>query len=117
MGSSCAMSKSNAFLAAVTLAGSGVLAHSVYQILFLPPDPAWVLLATLAVISGLFTITVPSVSATISVSETFIFTSVLLFGTPVATVIVASEALIMSAWRHRRELRKVLFNATEATLS
>ncbi len=117
MGSNRTISNSNAYLTAVTAVGGGVLVHSVYQILFLPPDPAWVLLATLTVISALFTITVPSVSATISVSETFIFTSVLLFGTPVATVIVASEALIMSAWRHRRELRKVLFNATEATLS
>ena len=117
MGSNRTISNSNAFLAAVTVAGGGVLVHSVYQVLFLPPDPTWVLLATLTVISGLFTIAVPSVSATISVSETFIFTSVLLFGTPVATVIVACEALIMSASRHRRELRKVLFNATEATLS
>ncbi len=94
-----------------------MLAHSVYQVLFLPPDPTWVLLATLTIISGLFTIRVPSVSATISVSETFIFASVLLFGPSVATVIVASEALIMSAWRHRRERRKVLFNVTEAALS
>ena len=83
----------------------------------LPPGVSWFLVAALAVLSGLFTIKVPSIPATISVSETFVFTTVLIFGTPAATVTVALEALIMSSWRHRREFHKVLFNATEPTLS
>jgi hypothetical protein len=74
-------------------------------------------LAGLAVTSGFFTIKVPSISATISVSETFVFTTVLFFGAPAATVTVALEALTISSWRHRHEFRKVLFNATEPTLS
>lgn len=91
--------------------------RSAHQLYLFPPDPTWLLLAALTLISGLFTIRVPSISATISVSETFIFTSVLLFGTPAATITVALEALVISSWRQRQEARKVVFNATEPALS
>jgi putative nucleotidyltransferase with HDIG domain len=75
------------------------------------------ILAALTLFSFMFTIKVPGVPASISVSETFVFASVLLFGTAAATVTVALNALIMSSWRHRREPLKVLFNAAEPTLS
>jgi putative nucleotidyltransferase with HDIG domain len=74
-------------------------------------------LAALTLFSFVFTIKVPGIPAKISVSETFVFTSVLLFGTAAATATVALDALIMSGWRHRREPLKVLFNATEPALS
>src|SRR3989304_3148571 len=105
------------FIGTVIAFGGAVILYSLFQLYVLPPHPTWLLLAALTLISGLFTITVPSVSATISVSETFIFTSVLLFGTPVATAIVAFEALLMSSLRHRHDVRKVLFNMTEPALS
>ena len=75
------------------------------------------LLAALTLLSFFFTVKVPGIPAKISVSETFVFTSVLLFGTAAATVTVALDALIMSGWRHRREPLKVLFNTTEPALS
>src|SRR5688572_22699686 len=109
--------KGTLFIGAVIALGGSVILHSLYQLYLFPPHPTWLLLAALTLISGLFTIAVPSVSATISVSETFIFTSVLLFGTPVATVTVAFEALLMSSLRHRHDARKVLFNMTEPALS
>lgn len=105
------------FISAIVAAGSLALAHSLQQLYQNPPSATWLILAALTLLSGSFTIKVPSVSATISVSETFVFTSVLLFGTPAATVTVALDALVMSSWRHRREFYKVLFNATEPTLS
>jgi putative nucleotidyltransferase with HDIG domain len=109
--------KAKVFIGAVIAFGGAAILHSLFQLYALPPHPTWLLLGALTLISGLFTIAVPSVSATISVSETFIFTSVLLFGTPVATIIVAFEALLMSSLRHRHEARKVLFNMTEPALS
>jgi putative nucleotidyltransferase with HDIG domain len=105
------------FVAATVAAGSLALADALCRVYQAPPSSDWLVLAGLTLLSGFFTIKVPSVSATISVSETFVFTSVLLFGTPAATVTVAIEALVMSSWRHRREFHKVLFNATEPTLS
>jgi putative nucleotidyltransferase with HDIG domain len=109
--------KAKVFIGTVIALGGAAILHSLVQLYVLPPHPSWLLIAALTLISGLFTIAVPSVSATISVSETFIFTSVLLFGTPAATIIVAFEALLMSSLRHRHEARKVLFNMTEPALS
>lgn len=109
--------KAKIFIGTVIIFGGAAILHSLVQLYVLPPHPSWLLIAALTLISGLFTIAVPSVSATISVSETFIFTSVLLFGTPAATIIVAFEALLMSSLRHRHEARKVLFNMTEPALS
>jgi putative nucleotidyltransferase with HDIG domain len=109
--------KAKIFIGTVTALGAAVILQSLNQLYVHPPHASWLLIAALTLISGLFTIAVPSVSATISVSETFIFTSVLLFGTPAATITVAFEALLMSSLRHRHEARKVLFNMTEPALS
>jgi putative nucleotidyltransferase with HDIG domain len=105
------------FVASVVGAGAIVLCRSLYLLHQAPPSSGWLILALLTLFSGVFTVKVPTVPVTISVSETFVFTSVLLFGTSPATVTVALEALIMSSWRHRKEPRRVLFNATEPTLS
>jgi putative nucleotidyltransferase with HDIG domain len=105
------------FIGTVIALGGTVILYSLLQLYVFPPHPTWLLLAALTLVSGLFTIAVPSVSATISVSETFIFTSAVLFGTPVATLTVAFEALLMSSLRHRHDVRKVLFNMTEPALS
>ena len=75
------------------------------------------LLAALTLLSFFLTVKLPGIPAKISVSETFVFTSVLLFGTAAATVTVALDALIMSGWRHRHEPLKVMFNTAEPALS
>jgi putative nucleotidyltransferase with HDIG domain len=71
----------------------------------------------MALLSGSFTVKVPSVPATISVSETFVFSCALLFGTPAATITVALDALVMSLWRRRRDTTRILFNIAEPALS
>jgi putative nucleotidyltransferase with HDIG domain len=109
--------KTKTFVAVIVVVGSFALVHSIYQIYRFPPPSGWLLLAALTLLSGSFTIKVPAVPATISFSETFVFASVLLFGTPAATLTVALDAVIITSWRHRRELPKVLFNATEPTFS
>ena len=40
----------------------------------------WAILALLTLLSGSATVSLPSLPATVSVSETFVFTSVILFG-------------------------------------
>jgi putative nucleotidyltransferase with HDIG domain len=105
------------FVSTVVVAGGATLAHSLYELYSNPISSEWMLLAALTLLSFFFTVKVPGIPAKISVSETFVFTSVLLFGTSAATVTVALDALIMSGWRHRRDPLKVLFNTTEPALS
>src|SRR5258706_11260626 len=87
------------FVAAVVIAGAAALFHSLYRLYENPTGLSWYVIAALTLLSGSFTIKVPSIPATISVSETFVFICVPLFGTPAATVTVALEALIMTSWR------------------
>ena len=67
-----------------------------------PISWGWSFLAVLTLISGSATVKLPSVPATISVSETFVFTSVLLFGSAAGTLTVALDALVISLWLARR---------------
>jgi putative nucleotidyltransferase with HDIG domain len=77
-----------------------------------PPGTEWFILAALTLFTGSFTVKVPAIAARISVSETFVFTSVLLFGPAAGTVTVALDALIISFWLDRRskQVHRVLFN-------
>ena len=94
--------------------GAGVVAvvHSSHAIYVQPIGYQWLILAALTLISGSATVRLVSVPATISISETFVFTSVLLFGTAAGTLTVALDTLVMSFWlaRRRPEVLRVLFN-------
>jgi putative nucleotidyltransferase with HDIG domain len=62
----------------------------------------WIVLAILTLVSGSATVKLPSVPATISISETFVFTSVLLFGPAAGTLTVALDAFVISIWLARK---------------
>jgi len=101
--------------------GAAVLAVAVID---LPKGPDgyyldWLILAALTAISGSATIKLPSVPASLSVSETFVFTSVILFGPAAGTLTVALDGLIISLWlsRHRKEPHRVLFNMAAPAIS
>jgi putative nucleotidyltransferase with HDIG domain len=57
--------------------------------------------------------------ATISVSETFVFTSVLLFGSAAGTLTVALDALVISFWAYRKghPPYKIVFNVCALPLT
>lgn len=106
------------YVAVVCLAGLSVLGHSVVALVREPIPVQWLVLAGLTLLSGYFTIKVPSLQARLSVSETFVFTAVLLFGTPAGTITVALDTLV--AWGSRRRSRETLrnlFNLSSASLS
>ena len=96
-----------------------VIGHSVYVLYSTPVTSKWFLLAALTLLSGSITVKLPSVPATLSVSETFVFTSVLLFGTAAGAITVMLDGLIISLWLQRKKLEchKLLFNATAPALS
>ena len=106
-----------AYVACVVLAGSVALGHSLFSILSDPPSIAWLYLAVLTFFSGYFTVKVPSIPARISVSETFVLTAILLFGTAPGTLIVALDGFIISIVRRKRRLHRVLFNTAEPVFS
>ncbi len=101
--------------------GAAVLVAAVID---LPKGPDgyyldWLLLAALTAISGSATVKLPSIPASLSVSETFVFTSVLLFGPPAGTLTVALDGLIISLWlsKNRKEFHRILFNVAAPAIS
>lgn len=100
------------YLTSVILAGLIVVLHSLYSLYTKPVGYEWFVLAGLTLLSGSFTVKVPTIPARLSVSETFVFAAVLLFGPAAATMVVALDSLIISLWifRKSRRAERVLFN-------
>src|SRR5436309_15837336 len=86
------------YVALVVVFGALVIAQSLYRVHVEPLGYQWYILAALALLSGSATVQLPSVPASISVSETFVFAAVLLFGRVAGTVTVALEGLVISFW-------------------
>lgn len=107
------------YVTAVVLAGAVVAGLSAYDLLTGPVRKQWFLLAALTLLSGSATVKLPSVPATISISETFVFTSVLLYGPSAGALIVALDGLIISFWfaKRRKEFHRVAFNMSAPALS
>jgi putative nucleotidyltransferase with HDIG domain len=106
-----------AVIVALGLIAIGICIASLYQH---PVSSEWVFLALLTLLTGSFTVAVPGLPARISVSETFVFTSVLLFGTPAATLTVALDTLVATLAARRKAPQaplKILFNLASAALS
>src|SRR5688572_19939150 len=108
------------FVILVVCAGLMTIAHSLATLIRQPIGWKWTILAVLTLVSGSATVKLPSLPATISVSETFVFTSVLLFGPAAGTFTVALDALVISLWGHRQKRQppyKSLFNVSALALT
>jgi putative nucleotidyltransferase with HDIG domain len=105
------------FVVAVTVAGIFALAHACYGLATTPSDLDWLALALLTFVSGTFAVKIPAASATISVSEVFVFSLAILHGGPAATITVAIDGLMTSLYRGNRAPRRLLFNIFEPAVS
>jgi putative nucleotidyltransferase with HDIG domain len=106
-----------ASVAALGLIAIGICIANLYA---KPVSTEWVFLALLTLLTGSFTVAVPGLPARISVSETFVFTSVLLFGTSAGTLTVALDTLVATLAARRKAPQaplKILFNLASAALS
>ena len=106
-----------ASVAALGLIAIGICIANLYAV---PVSTEWVFLALLTLLTGSFTVAVPGLPARISVSETFVFTSVLLFGTSAGTLTVALDTLVATLAARRKAPQaplKILFNLASAALS
>ncbi len=106
-------------LLAVCLAGAGVLAHAIAGLspLSAAQGAAIVVLAICTIVSGRFAIQVPGRSATVSVSEVFVFMAILLFGPGPASLIVAVDGFLTSIQQKRLRPYRVVFNVAEPAIS
>ncbi len=107
------------YVTIIVIAGTMIVAQSFYDLVVHPIGWSWTILALLTLVSGSATIRLASLPATISVSETFVFTSVLLFGASVGTLTVALDALVISLWSYARghRLYKIVFNVCALPLT
>src|SRR5262245_43447073 len=107
-----------AYVAVVVLAGFIALAQSIHRLYIEPIGEQWFILAALTLLTGSFTVKVPSINAHISVSETFVFASVLLFGVPAGAMTVLLECLIINFWiKQGRPVHRILFNITAPAIA
>lgn len=81
----------------------------------------WFIFGGLAIVSGWFSVKLPSTSASISIAETFVFAGTLLFGRTIGTILVLLDvvALCLKAWVSGRPMRweRVVFNLGTPPLS
>jgi putative nucleotidyltransferase with HDIG domain len=107
----------NLYLWAVAAVGIGVVGHALRVGYQNPPPFEWFVLAALTLLTGSFTVKVPSETARLSVSETFVFTSTLLFGVDAGTITAVLDALVMSFWLKRSSVSRLLFNVAASAIA
>src|SRR5262249_39154665 len=107
------------YVAVVVGIGLAAVVHSIVVLFKYPIPNEWFVLAALTLLTGSFTIKVPSIASRISVSDTFVFASVLLFGAAAGTLTVLLETLVISLWvkRESRTLYRALFNVAAPAVS
>ncbi len=107
------------FVVAVGVCGAAAVVDAFRDLYLHPIGWRWLTLAALTLVSGSATVNLPSLPATVSVSETFVFTSVLLFGSAPGTLTVALDALVISIWSYRKghPTYKIAFNVCAVPLS
>lgn len=106
------------FVATVVFLGGWAVASSALHLASGELSTGWPFFALLTLLSGFFTVKVPSVSSTISVSEAFVFCAVLLYGIDAGTITVALDAAVISLRVGRlRPLHRALFNLSAGPLS
>ena len=103
----------------VSAIGITIAVYSLAQLLTQQVSLQWLILAALTLLTGSFTVGIPSVKARLSVSDTFVFASVLLFGPAAGTITAVLDALIISLRLSRRfrAPRRVIFNVSLIAIS
>ena len=106
-----------AYVGVVVACGAAVIAASIVQLISAPPHPYWLVLLLLTVMSGPLSVPLPSTLATFSVSDTFVFASLVWFGPEAAALTIALDGFLVSLRAQQRRLSRSLFNLSEPALS
>jgi putative nucleotidyltransferase with HDIG domain len=107
------------YIVAIIVLGAAAIVRSLTSLILQPVGFEWLVLAALTLLTGSFSMKVPSVSARISVSEAFVIAGVLAFGPHVATVIVVLDSLVLTSWLRgpSRSPLRALFNMSAGALA
>jgi putative nucleotidyltransferase with HDIG domain len=106
-----------AYLVVVVIAGAAVIAHSAILIHASSLNVYVLLLVALTIASGRVVIKIPGRPATVSVSEVFIFASIVLYGPAIPVLTVSIDGLWSSLTQSNRRLYRMLFNIAEPAIS
>src|SRR6266550_1121078 len=88
--------------------GAAVIIESILALRTTTHPFEWLLFVGLAVLTGSFSMKIASISASLTVSDTFFITTALLFGPAPATLAVALDTFIVTWRRRHAPLRQVL---------
>jgi putative nucleotidyltransferase with HDIG domain len=107
------------YFGTVIAAGVAITVLSAAHLYFYAHSSEWLILAALTLLTGSFTVRMTRMAIRISVSDAFVFAAVLLFGTHVATVIVAVDSLVATVLmrREHRSILRSLYNLSVASIS
>jgi hypothetical protein len=100
------------YVAAVIIVGAVTVGLSLHDLLAGNIPKEWLFLAALTLVSGSATIQLYSVPVALSISETFVFTSAILFGPSAGALTVALDAAVISFWSFKKgqPIFKIAFN-------
>ena len=99
------------WLHAIDVVGVAVIVHSLVALLTIPHGYEWLFFAALAALTSLFSMKIGSLSARVTISDTFFITTAMLFGSAPATLAVAMGTLV-SSWRRGHARGRVMFNTS-----
>src|SRR6266545_1223528 len=96
--------------------GAVVIAESLLSLRWTSSSYEWLLFAGLGILTGTFSMKIGSVSASVTVSDTFFITTALLFGPGPATLAIALSSFVASM-RRRHGWDRVRFNTATTAVS
>ncbi|RPI52419.1 MAG: HD domain-containing protein [Acidobacteria bacterium] len=100
-----------AWVLTVNTVGALVIVESLNSLQTTPHRYEWLLFAALTAVAGSFSLKIGSISARVTISDTFFITTALLFGPAPATLAVALGTLV-SSWRRGHARERVAFNTS-----
>jgi len=107
------------YLYGLTVLGLAVIPFSLVQISPSRVPLEWIIVASLTILTGSFTVRIPGLNSKISVADTFIFTNTILFGVAPGIITAALDALMGSlrSTTANRRLEYALFNVGATAFS
>ena len=98
------------YMWSLVIAGTGIALVSIYLLPFRDLDASFVFLCFMVMASSLIAIKIPRVSGRITVADTFVFLTLLLYGGAAAIVVSALEGVAATLIISKRP-RTILFNS------
>ena len=100
----------------VATLGVVVIVQSLVSLQTTPHRYEWLFFAALAVLTGSFSMKIGSVSASVTIADTFFITTALLFGPAPATLTIALGSFVAS-WRRGHAPDRVAFNTASTSVA